>query len=418
MPSKHTLVTVGLALILLTSACTPASAPAVAVAAQRPQATFEPVAAEAKNAITGAHTRFAFDLYSALLKEGAGKNLFISPLSISLALAMTYNGAQGETRQAMADALALQGLSMEEVNQANAELITALSEVDSEVQLHIANSLWARTGVPFRPEFIQTDKDYYGAEVTSLDFARGPGPINNWVKKQTNGRIESILDRLDPQAVLVLVNAVYFQGAWDEPFNAERTKPGPFHLADGRTVALPMMVQGGHYLYYEEEGLQAIKLPYKDRRFGLYIFLPGESSSLDAFLDGLNAESWQRWMAGFSGEQGSITLPRFTVEYEAGLKDALTALGMGIAFDQDRADFHGICPIEEPVWIGEVKHKTFLQVDEEGTEAAGATAVEVRAGSAPPDKPFTMVVDRPFFCAIQNNITGSILFMGSIVEPN
>lgn len=417
MPRKHTLVTLCLAALLLAAGCAPASAPAVAVAAQLPQASFESVPAQAKGDLVAANSRFAFDLLSALCREEAGENVFISPLSVSLALAMTYNGALGETQEAMASALALQGLSIEEVNRANAELLTALAEVDPEVQLHIANSLWARAGVPFRPEFIEADKGYYGAEVASIDFARGPGPINGWVKEQTRGRIESILDRLDPQAILVLVNAVYFQGPWKEPFNPQRTQPGPFHLPDGRTVTLPMMAQGGHYRYYEEEGLQAIRLPYGEGRVGLYIFLPGESSSLDEFMQGLSAEKWERWLAGFSGQQGSIALPRFGLEYEARLNDALTALGMGIAFDQDRADFHGLSPIAEPIWIGEVKHKTFLQVDEEGTEAAGATAVEVRAGSAAPETPFTMVVDRPFFCAIQDDQTGSILFLGSIVEP-
>jgi len=405
-----------LALLVVAASCAPqAATPAPAV----PTPALQPVSAQAKASIVGANNRFGLRLFAELAKQDAGKNVFLSPASVAMALAMTYNGALGETQQAMAQALELQGLSLDDVNNANAELRVALANPDPKVQLNIANSLWAKQGVPFRPEFVAANRAYYAAEVTNLDFVPGTiDTINRWVSEKTNGKIERIVDQLNPQSVLFLVNAIYFNGAWSEPFNAKATKPGTFTTGSGEKVTLPMMRRGGHFQYLQGEGFQAVSLPYGDGRVSLYIFLPDEGSSLDEFAAGLSAERWEQWLGQFAGEQGSLTVPRFTAEYGAELQEALTALGMGVAFDQARADFHGMIDTTQPVWIGSVKHKTFLALTEEGTEAAGATVVEMRAGSAPPQNPFSMVVDRPFFCAIRDNETGAVLFVGAIVEPS
>ncbi len=407
---------IGLTILILGSACVaPQAAP---TSTPLPTVPLKPVSAGTRSHLAAADTRFGLRLFAELARQDAGKNVFISPASVAMALAMTYNGAQGETQQAMAQALEVQGLSLDDLNQAYAELRAQLANPDPKVQLAIANSLWAREGVPFRPEFIQANRSHYGAEVTNLAF--GPGTvdtINGWVKEKTNGRIERIVERLDPQSVLFLVNAIYLKAAWMLPFDANATKPGTFTRLDGSKVTLPMMRRGDYFRYYRSEGFQAVSLPYGGGRVSMYIFLPDEGSSLDAFLQGLSAESWEQWMGQFGHEQqGVIVMPRFRAEYGADLVDALTALGMGIAFDQSRADLHGMIDTAQPLWIGGVAHKATLAVTEEGTEAAAATAVEVRAGAAP-GEPFQMVVDRPFFCAIRDNETGMLLFLGAIVGP-
>ncbi|MBW4650596.1 MAG: serpin family protein [Kastovskya adunca ATA6-11-RM4] len=365
-----------------------------------------------------ANTKFGFNLFSEVLKEDAGKNVFISPTSVAIALAMTYNGAAGETQQAMAEALEMQGMSVESLNQANQVLKASLQNADPDVQLAIANSLWANQGVSFKPEFIRRNQQFYQAKLTELDFGM-PGAadiINDWVKENTRNKIESIVDELTPDHVLFLINAIYFKGNWTDEFDKSRTTEQPFYLADGSQKQHPLMSQTGKYKYYENEAFQAVSLPYGEERLSLYVFLPRENSNLETFTQQLNAEQWEQWMLQFRNRPGSIGLPRFKFEYDITLNDALKALGMEAAFEAGRADFSQM--IDTPVNIDEVKHKTFVEVNEEGTEAAAVTSVAVvRTSAQIPEAPFEMIVNRPFFCAIRDNQTGAVLFMGSIVEP-
>lgn len=367
-----------------------------------------------------------------LLRELAGKvpaeNLLISPASVSAALSMTYNGAGGETARAMAETLCLEGLKLEEVNRAHASLWAALASADPQVTFESANSLWARLGIPFRADFLARNREFYGAEVTNLDFS-DPGAaavINAWVGRQTHGKItEIVAPPVHPLTILFLINALYFKGQWSNRFDAATTRPGIFHLQNGREKPCPMMAQQGKYPYLEGPGFQAVSLPYGTGRFSLYVFLPAERVGLAGFLerlarDGLDA--WDTWMSAlvmdeFSKREGIITLPRFKVEYGKGLNDALKAMGMAIAFG-DEADFRGMSPLgEDPgIYIADVLHKTFMEVNEEGTVAAAVTKVEMKLRCAPPP-PFRMVVDRPFFCAIRDNETGVIVFAGIVVEP-
>ena len=367
--------------------------------------------------IASANTRFGFNLFAELLGEKPSENVFISPSSVAFALAMTYNGAAGETRQAMAKALEVEGISLDELNAANAALMASLMEAEPGVELSIANSLWAKAGFEFKADFMTANRQFYSAEVTALDLL-DPGAsktINGWVSKNTKGKIPRIVpDRLDPLTILLIINAIYFKGLWDDPFEEGFTKEHPFTLLDGAKKAVQLMTQSGDYPYFEGDGLQAISLPYKDKRVSMIIFLPDEDSSLSELCGKLNAETWETWVSRLSKRTGSIGLPRFRVEYEAGLNDALKALGMGVAFT-DNADFGALC--DDPARISEVKHKTFVEVNEEGTEAAAATVVGMVATAAPMQPPFRMVVDRPFFCAIRDNETGTVLFMGAIVEP-
>ncbi len=365
-----------------------------------------------------ANTRFSFKLFSEILKQDGKKNVFVSPSSVAIALSMTYNGAKGETQQAIAKALEIQGMSLLDINQANANLRTSLESSDPNVQLTIANSLWAKKGVDFKPEFIQHNQTFYAAEVKSLDFAdpSAPNQINGWVKKNTQGKISEVVDRIDADQVMFLINAIYFKGKWMNEFDKSQTADQPFTLADGRQKQRPMMSQRGDYRYTENQQFQAVSLPYGKGRTSLYVFLPKPNSNLADFQKTLTAENWQTWMKTFSKREGSIQLPRFKMEYETQLRKSLSALGMGIAFDPSKADFSNLSATSTR--IDDVKHKTFVEVNEEGTEAAAVTSIGIRATSAQMEvTPFSMTVDRPFFCAIRDNKTGEILFMGAIVDP-
>lgn len=384
------------------------------------QTTTKPAALKivVNSKLVEANTRFSFKLFSEILKQDGKKNVFVSPSSVAIALSMAYNGAKGETQQAIAKALEMQGMSLSDINQSNANLKTSLESSDPAVQLTIANSLWARKGVDFKPEFIQRNQAFYAAEVTSLDFAdpSAPTQINGWVKKNTQGKIREIVDDIDADQVMFLINAIYFKGKWMNEFDKSQTADQPFTLADGRQKQHPMMSQRGDYRYTENQQFQAVSLPYGKGRTSLYVFLPKPNSNLADFQKTLTAENWQTWMKTFSKREGSIQLPRFKMEYEIQLKKSLSALGMGIAFDPLKADFSNLS--ETSTRIDEVKHKTFVEVNEEGTEAAAVTSIGIRATSAQMEvAPFSMTVDRPFFCAIRDNKTGEILFMGEIVNP-
>ncbi|NWF61458.1 MAG: serpin family protein [Fischerella sp.] len=363
-----------------------------------------------------ANTKFGFKLFSEILKQDSDRNIFISPTSVAIALDMTYNGAGGSTQQAMAKALELQGLSVPEINSSNAALKVLLENPDPQVQLSIANSLWANQDVSIKPDFLKITQDFYQAKVTNLNFkdASAPGIINNWVNENTSGKIKKIVENIEPDQVLFLINAVYFKGKWNNEFDKQQTAQYPFYITSGSQKQHPMMSQKDKYNYYENEQFQAVSLPYgKEAKISFYVFLPKQNYNLKSFYQNLNAENWEKWMSQFSQQEGFIRLPRFKMDYEVTLNEALKVLGMGEAFT-NQADFSGI---GENLAISDVKHKTFVEVNEEGTEAAATTSVGIVATSLPANEPFRMIVDRPFFCAIRDNQTGSILFMGSIVDP-
>lgn len=364
-----------------------------------------------------ANTKFGFKLFEEVLKQENNKNVFISPASVAIALDMTYNGANGSTQRAMAKALELQGLSLQEINSSNAALKQLLENSDPEIQLNIANSLWANQEVKFNADFIKKNQDFYQAKVTNLNFQdpNSVSKINNWVSESTRGRINKIIERIEPDQVLFLLNAIYFKGKWTNEFDKQQTVQQPFYLTSGTQKQHPMMSQKGKYKYYENEQFQAASLPYgKDGKFSFYVFLPKKNSNLKSFYENLNAENWEKWISQFSLREGLIRLPRFKMDYEITLNTALEALGIGEAFT-NQADFS---QMGQNFQISEVKHKTFVEVNEEGTEAAATTSVGVTAVSATVNQqPFQMIVDRPFFCAIRDNQTGSILFMGAILDP-
>jgi len=365
--------------------------------------------------------RFGFDLLERLIEDEPSENVFISPASISLALTMTLNGAEGETFDQMANVLGLTGLEIEDINSVNADLL----EIDwaryGIEDLSIVNSLWADRGFSFEPGFMKVNRDVYGARITTLDLQdpETPERINAWVRDATRERIDRIVGVIPDFAVLYLINAVYFKGAWKEPFEEKNTEEEDFFLLDGTPTRVPMMFNSGSYRYLDGEGFQAIALPYGVGRICMYVLLPDRDVGLAGFLAGLDGGTWGEWIGELRSRgprDGSLKMPRFELEYGVSLGDFLQPMGMAVAFDPARADFSRMIP--EQVWIDEVKHKTYLKVNEEGTEAAAGTSVGIALSIMPERRePFRMVVNRPFFVAVRDNATGWILFMGVVADP-
>lgn len=364
---------------------------------------------------------FGFKLYKNL---GLGnENMMISPMGISLAMEMVYNGAAGTTQTAMAEALNIQGIDVAQLNRNNQALIYLLTTADPKVTLSIANSIWMAEDFKFAETFVETVKNDYQATAKQLDFSdpKSAGMINKWVEEQTQGTIDQIVTPpLDPETIMFVINAIYFKGAWTSPFEEALTTDQPFNLADGQTVTVPTMYQSGSFAYLKTSDFQALQLPYgEDEQMAMVLFLPDQDSNLGELQQQLNQDNWSNWMALFETKAGSLMLPKFTMEYENSLNQGLTDLGMGIAFEPGKADFSGMS--EEAtlgnVYISDVKHKTFIQVDESGTEAAAATSVEVGVTSMPAYD-FELHFDRPFFFAIQDRETGAIIFMGAVADPS
>jgi serine protease inhibitor len=304
------------------------------------------------------------------------------------------------------------------MNRGNETLISLLQQPGSGVQVRIANSLWSRKGKPFHSEFMKTNQAFYDAKVTELDFnsPKAPDTINDWVNKNTNGKIPKMIESIDPMDDLILMNAVYFNGGWKKEFQSSATKEESFKLQDGSTKQVQMMAQTGTYEYLREEGFQAIRLPYGDGQMDMLIIFPDESSSLGALHDKLWADH-SRWHQPFQQRRGEIKLPRFKIEYGEQLKEPLKAMGMTLPFDDVKADFSGMASVPPNLFISAVTHKTFVEVNEKGTEATAVTSVHMSTASAPIDTPFQMTINQPFFFAIEDRQTGAWLFVGSVVEP-
>ena len=364
--------------------------------------------------LVAANTKFGFNLFNTLSKQQPNKNIFISPTSVALVLSMTYNGVSGETQQEMTKVLEFTGMTPQEINAANQALQNSFQKVDHNIQVLIANSLWAQQGFSLKPDFLQTNQKYYNANLTELNLMnpQAISIINNWVSQKTQGKIEKIVDKISPDEVLFLINAIYFKGNWETPFDRAQTTNNTFYLTDSSSKQHPMMSQSGFYRYYETDTFQAVSLSYGQKvALRMYIFLPNSNINLATFLQELTPENWNKWMQQFRKINGITEIPRFKIEYEVELKSTLIALGMAGIFDISKADFSAMT--DDNVAVDSVKHKTFVEVNEEGTEAAAVTSLQSRGGIPP----FKMNVNRPFFCAIRDHTTGTILFMGTIVDP-
>lgn len=351
------------------------------------------------------------------------ENIFISPTSIYTALAMTYNGAGSDTQKAMAEVLGIKDVDLKRFNENNLALLYFLQEADPEVTINIANSLWLRENVKFDEDFVTRNEKYYQAVTEELDFSEKEAvdTINQWVNNRTNGLIEDIVEYpIDPLTIMFLINAVYFQGDWTEPFDPEDTTKDSFYAPKGEIPEVSFMHRSDDMKYLEKEGeFQAVRIPYgKEERLAMYVFLPDEESSLKKFLENLSIDKWKDWKQKFSKVEGDLFLPSFKMEYEKPLNEILKAMGMEIAFNDKKADFFEMVPRNEGprIFISEVKHKSFIEVDEKGTKAAAATSVEMTVESVPMDK-FNMKVDRPFYFHIHDKKTNEILFTGTVANP-
>lgn len=368
----------------------------------------------AEKQLVASDNRFGLKLFREIVAAEGEKNIFVSPLSVAMALGMTYNGANGATREAMQSTLELQGMSLEEVNESYRSVIDLLRGLDPKVTFQIANSIWHRQGFEVEPAFVNLNKTYFDAIVRALDFAdpQAVVTINDWVNENTNGKIKSIIDRIPERTVMYLINAIYFKGTWKLRFNPEKTTAQPFHLTDGSVKSCQMMAMPETniaYLWTKE--FSAIDLKYGDGDYSMTILLPHWNMTIDSVMAQLTDENWQIWLGEFRLRNWALQIPKFEIEYEKSLKEVLSAMGMGVAFT-DSADFRVINRAGN-LLITEVKHKTYVKVDEEGTEAAAVTSVGVGVTSGPP----LFMVDRPFLFVIHENQSGTILFIGKIVDP-
>jgi serpin B len=360
---------------------------------------------------------FGLKLFKAIAADETGANVFISPLSIAMALGMTLNGAAGETQQAMETTLALSGMSTEQINESYQRLIANLSDLDPKVTFEIANAIWYRKGYQFKPTFIADNQSYFRAKVSELDFG-DPGAlqtINQWVSNNTNDRIKKIIESIEPDNVMFLINAIFFKGSWASEFDADKTREDTFHPGENSSMAIDMMYQKSKFPYHEDDRYQAIDLPYGDGNYRMTVILPKPGVSIDSLVRNLDNQVWQQWTQNLTQQEIILMLPKFKLEYEKSLKDVLSTLGMGVAFLPGQADFSRMYEGPNQLFISKVKHKSFVQVDEEGTEAAAATSVGISLTSIPQET--IMRVDRPFLFAIREDASGAILFIGKIHRP-
>jgi serpin B len=372
------------------------------------------------------NTAFALELYRFLGKENQDDNLFYSPYSISLALAMTYAGAREETEQQIADTLHFT-LPQERLHPAFNHLDLTLTSrgegaegADGEgFRLHIVNRIWGQEGYEFLDAFLDVLATNYGAGLRLVDFAGAPEEsrvtINDWVEEQTEGRIEDLIPQgiINELTRLVLTNAIYFNAAWAEPFEERLTEDGTFYPLDGGDVSVPMMRHTASFGYAEDQTCQAVELPYDGRKLAMLILLP-QVGEFEAFEDSLDAEQMHAILDNLKYGEVALTMPKFEVESDFSLVDALTAMGMPDAFSMN-ADFSGMDGTRE-LFIKDAVHKAFVSVDEAGTEAAAATAVVMQLkGSLA--QPIEVAVDHPFLFFIRDVETGAILFVGRVVNP-
>ncbi len=370
------------------------------------------------------NSEFAFDLYQAL--KGEKGNLFYSPYSISLALAMTWAGARGETEEQMANTLHF-FLSQERLHPAFNKLALELAsrgegakgKDDEGFRLNIVNAIWGQKDYQFLTSFLDVLAENYGAGLRLLDFISAPEKsrktINDWVSKQTEGRIEDLIPQgvIDELTRLVLTNAIYFNAAWLHPFDEDSTIDGTFYLLNGSETVVPMMSQTESFGYLDGDGYQVIELPYDGNELAMVIMLP-DAGQFEAFEDSLNSEMVGTIIENLENRQVALTLPKFEFESEFSLADTLAAMGMPVAFSP-AADFSGMTGTKE-LYIGDVLHKAFVSVDEAGTEAAAATAVVMKLTSVP-EEPVKVTIDRPFIFLIYDIETEVILFVGRVVNP-
>jgi len=365
--------------------------------------------------VSSANTRFGLDLLRGVHARATEPNLLISPLSASMALGMTLNGARASTWDAMRSALGFGGLAESDINEAYRGLIGQLRARDPGVEFKLANSVWHENTFAVETPFLDALRTYFDAQVTALNFAdpSAPGVISRWAEDRTGGRIRNLIESIDPLEVMFLVNAVYFKAPWTAPFEPRATGPAPFTRIDGTTVQVATMVADQTRPFFRDSALEAVELLYGDSAFGMVVLLPGAGRTLDQLIASLTPEQWSAWMDRLVPGRLMLRMPKFRFEFGALLNDALREMGMDVAFRPHVADFGRITRSRDDLYISRVQHKTFIDVHELGTEAAAATAVGIGVTSLPP----SIIVDRPFLFAIRERSSGTLLFLGRVGAP-
>ena len=367
--------------------------------------------------VVSAANEFAFDLFIPMVTEPKGQgNMMISPFSVTSALSMTLNGAAGETFNAMRHALRYDGKPIAEINETYQKLMKDMVPVDPRVTLEIANSVWVEKRLTVKQPFIDALKIWYLAEAKNINVA-DPGAVdmvNGWIEDKTHDKIQKMLESLDPDLAMLLINAVYFKGKWRHQFDRDNTSEKSFFITKDSPVQVPMMFQHESLAVTHANNSMLVELPYGQGNFSMVVMLPDESFSTSDVAIAITPENWSTWMTEL--KQGitdvNLSLPRFKYEYKRTLNDDLTALGMGIAFTGG-ADFSNIS--DEDLQISRVLHQTFIETNEEGSEAAAATVVEIVRTSMPMIT--TVDINRPFLYFIRETTTGTIVFMGQVADP-
>ncbi len=372
--------------------------------------------------VVAGNNAFAFDLYGKL--KGQEGNLFLSPFSISTALAMTCEGARGETETQMAKVLHFEeGVAV--LHEAFGWIIKDVNgRGRKNYELSVANALWAQKNYTLRKEYVEVVRKGFGAGLENVDFVgateEARKTINAWVEKQTKEKIKELIQPgvLNERTRLVLTNAIYFKGKWAQEFDKKLTKDEVFHVAKGKDVRIPMMHQDAEFRYGETDGCQVLELPYRGDEMTMVVFLPKEVAGLGKLEERLTLETLNKWTEKMGRREVEVLLPRFKMEGEFSLKDVLIGMGMTDAFDPGKADFKGMTGEEKDLYVSAVVHKAYVDVNEEGTEAAAATGVVMKTQSIAPEPPVVFKADHPFVFVIRDRKTGSILFMGRVVDPS
>jgi serine protease inhibitor len=368
--------------------------------------------------IIAADNQFGFELFrkvDASLNEP--KNTMISPMSVSLALAMVYNGTAGDTKAQMEQMLHKAGMTSEDINQSYKDLVAALISHDPKVELSISNAIFYRNTFPVKDAFKTTNQNFYNAEVEGLDFTKNTETLNKvnvWVNTNTKGKIDKIIEQVKAEDIMYLLNAIYFNGEWKYRFDTKETADRSFTKEDNTVVQVPTMKIEKPFNYFNHTDFQLLEMPYGSGKYSMLIFLPQTGKKTDNVISLLNPENVNDWISKLSEQKKEVFLPKFEFKFDNSLKDELAALGMTDAFNDAKANLSGISEAAKLV-ITEVMHKTYIKVDERGTEAAAVTGITVGVTSVGPDISFR--VDHPFVFAIREKDTQAILFIGKVMDP-
>lgn len=366
------------------------------------------------------NNNFGLEMLKKIIQDEDDPNIMISPASISLALGMAYNGSESTTKDAFESLLNYEGLSRDDVNEITRDLINTLVTNVKDNTLEIANSIWYHQDFPVYPSFIDLNKTYFDAEVKERDFS-DPGTveqINDWVKDNTHEKITKIIEELSPDARMVLINALYFNCLWEIEFDKDETKTEMFYKGDNSEYGnVEMMTTESAFNYFSNDEITAVELPYKNEKFSMHLIKPSGGKTVDDLIEELDGDTWTGWMDSYQEhEKVQVTMPKFKFDYEREMGPDLIDMGLGIAFSPAEADFSDISEI--PLFISRVIHKTYIDVNEEGTEAAAVTAIVFEVTSVGPGSgPIIVRFDHPFLFAITEKSSSSIVFIGKMMEP-